>query len=238
MRQGIDQKLLVGTSIICIFYAQYCNGLKINSLSIDFDPLPFTAGYIVNVTDNYLDVEIQPPHRTDINRQVQGLIRYDRKEMRPAFGSKTYHFYQVQPTNINTSLVSTSILRIPLTSRTELTIGDAIVTIYYIFIPSILVTDSTDLIIQSINIHSYWRIALVTNRVKRVIISDYYVILYDGRWLSANSDCIHFIRTSEYISLSNSKCQRQSDDGLNVLTPYIIVAKAINTTTVINQAFN
>ncbi|CAF3572000.1 unnamed protein product [Rotaria sp. Silwood1] len=55
------------------------NGSKITSLSIDFDPLSFTTGYVVNVTDTDLDVEI--------------------------FSSKTYNFYQIPPTNVNTSLV-------------------------------------------------------------------------------------------------------------------------------------
>ncbi|CAF1457546.1 unnamed protein product [Rotaria sp. Silwood1] len=48
------------------------NGSKITSLSIDFDPLSFTTGYVVNVTDTDLDVEI--------------------------FSSKTYNFYQIPPT--------------------------------------------------------------------------------------------------------------------------------------------
>jgi hypothetical protein len=236
--QGIDQTLLMGTSIMSIFYGQYCSEITISSLSIDFDPLPFTAGYVVNVTDTYLDVQIQPPHRTDINRQVQGLIRYDPTEMRPAFGSKTYNFYQIPPTNVSTSLVSTNILRIPLASATQFIVGDAIVAVYFIFYHGILIVDSSDLIVQSINIHSSWGMALVTNRVKRLTITDYHVTPYDGRWLSANSDCMHFISTSQYVSLSNSKCQMQGDDGLNVLTPYVIVNEVINSSALVIQAFN
>jgi hypothetical protein len=114
--QGIGQTLLVGTSPIIIFFGEYCNGLTIRSLLIDFDPLPFTAGYVVNVNDTYLDVHVQPPHQTDINLHVQGLVRYDPTVMRPAFGAETYNFYQVLPTNVSTSLVSPGILRIPITS--------------------------------------------------------------------------------------------------------------------------
>ena len=77
-----------------IFFVQYCQGLTISSLSIDFDPFPFTAGYVVNVNDTYLDVQVQPPHRTDIGRQVQAILRYDPIEMRPAFGPNTYEIYQ------------------------------------------------------------------------------------------------------------------------------------------------
>jgi hypothetical protein len=56
--QGIGQTVLVGTSKMFLLFAQYCNGLTITSLSIDFDPLPFTAGYVVNVSNIYLDIQI------------------------------------------------------------------------------------------------------------------------------------------------------------------------------------
>ena len=236
--QGMDRTLLVGNSIMSIFYGAYCDGLTIASLSIDFDPLPFTAGYVVNVTDSYLDVQIQPPHRADINRKVQGLIRYDPIDMRPAFGDNTYNFYQVPPKDVNTSLVSPGILRIPLQAPAKFVVGDAVLAVYFIFTHCILVQDSTDFLVQSINVHSAWGMVLVTIRVKRIIITDYHVTPIDGRWFSANSDCMHFISTTEYINLSNSKCQRQGDDGLNVLSPYLTVTQVINSTALILGAFN
>ena len=236
--EGIGQTVLVGTTRMFLFFAQYCNGLKITSLSIDFDPLPYTAGYIVNVTNTYLDVQIQPPHRTDIGRQVTGLIRYDATEMRPAFGPKTYNFYQLPPNNANTSLVSTGILRIPIASQTEFAVGDALVAVYGISYHAMLASDSTDFTVQSINIQSSWGMAFVTNRVRRLTVVDYHVTPYEGRWLSANSDCMHFISTSEYVSLSDSKCQMQGDDGLNVLTPIVTVTAVVNSSALIIGAFN
>jgi hypothetical protein len=92
--QGIDQTLLIGTAPISIFFAKYCNGLKINSLSIDFDPLPFTAGYVVNVNKTYLDVQVKPLHQTDIGRHVRAILCYDPIHIRPAFGPNTYEIYQ------------------------------------------------------------------------------------------------------------------------------------------------
>ena len=236
--QGMGQTLLVGNSIMSIFFGEYCTRLTITSLSIDFDPLPFTGGYVVNVTDTYLDVEIQPPHRPDVNRKVQGLIRYDPTEMRPAFGSQTYNFYQVPPSNANTSLVSTNILRIPLQAPAKFIVGDAIVAVYYIFTHCIIVQDSTDLLVKSINVHSAWGMVILTTRVKRITITDYHVTPIDGRWFSANSDCMHLVSTAEYIILSDSKCQRQGDDGLNVLAHYLTVTEVVNSSAIIIEAFN
>jgi hypothetical protein len=125
-----------------------------------------------------------------------------------------------------------------LASLTGFHVGDAVVGVYDISTHAIYAHDSTDFIIQSINIHSSWGMVLVTNRIKRLTVSDYHVTPIDGRWLSANSDCMHFISTKEYISLSDSKCQMQGDDGLNVLTPYVSVSDVINSTALIIQAFN
>ncbi|CAF0909989.1 unnamed protein product [Adineta steineri] len=236
--QGISETLLLGTTRMFIFFAQYCDGLKIASLSIDFDPYPFTAGYVVNATNTYLDIRVQSPHRADIDQRVLGLIRYDPIEMRPAFGPNTYNFYQVPPNYANTSLIRTNILRIPLASLTGLNIGDAVVAVYDIAVHAIYIHDSIDVTIQSINVHSAWGMVLIANRVRRLTVSDYHVTPMNGRWLSANSDCMHFMDTREYISLSDSKCQMQGDDGLNVLTPYVIVTDIINSSTIIIQAFN
>ncbi len=236
--EGIGQTLLVGTSKMFLFFAQYCNGLTIRSLSIDFDPLPFTAGYVLNSTNTYLDVQVQPPHRTDIDQRVEGLIRYDPTNMRPAFGAETYNFYQVPPRNVTTSLVSPGILRIPVASKTAFVPGNALLAVYDISYHAIFAHDSSDLLVQSINIQSSWGMAFVTIRVKRLTISDYHVTPSHGRWLSANSDCMHFISTTDYVSLSDSKCQMQGDDGLNVLTPYITVTEVVNSSALIIGAFN
>ena len=236
--EGIGETFLIGTSKMFLFFAQYCHGLTIRGLSIDFNPLPFTAGYVVNATDAYLDVQVQVPHQADINQRVEGLIRYDPINMRPAFGEKTYNFYQESTLKSNTSLVYPGILRIPVTSQTAFAVGDALVAVYDISYHTIFTHDVSDLTIQSINIQSSWGMALVAIRVKRLIVSDYHVTPHSGRWLSGNSDCMHFISTGEFISLTDSKCQMQGDDGLNVLTPYITVTEVVNASALIISAFN
>jgi hypothetical protein len=56
--QGMHSTLLLGTSPSSIFSAYYCQQLTITSLSIDFDPLPFTTGYVANVSNTSLDVQV------------------------------------------------------------------------------------------------------------------------------------------------------------------------------------
>ena len=236
--QGMDQTVLVGTEPISIFLAQYCAGLNITSLSIDFDPLPFTGGYVVNVSDSYLDIRVQPPHRTDINRKVHSIFRFDPLQMRPAFGSNAYQIFQTPPHNANTSLVSTGVLRIPIQTRFHFLVGDPIVAIYYPADHTIVLKYISNLTIQSITLYASWFMGLFTFRITRLNIINYHAEPRDGHWLSTNADCMHFIDSREYIYLSDSKCHLTGDDGLNVHKVYLHVIKIINSSALIIQALN
>jgi hypothetical protein len=236
--QGMDKTLLVGNEPLFVFFAEYCEGLTISLLSIDFDPFPFTAGYVVGVNDTYLDVQVQPPHRTDVNRLVASIFRYDPIEKRPAYGAKAYQIFQASPTNVSTSLVSPGVLRIPIRTRYQFVQGDPIVAIYDLPFNALSVKYSTDVTIQSITVYASWLMGLLTFRATRLNVIDYHAEPRDGHWLSTNSDCMHFTDAREYIRLSNSKCHLTGDDGLNVHRVYLLVAEVINSSTLVLKALN
>ena len=54
--QGIDQTFFIVNDTVAVFVAQASQRLKLTSFSVDYNPLPFTAGYLVDVTNEYLDV--------------------------------------------------------------------------------------------------------------------------------------------------------------------------------------
>jgi hypothetical protein len=229
--QGIDQTFLIGNQPIRMFSIQYCEGLIITSLSIDFDPIPFTAGYVLNVTDTYLDIRIQPPHRPDVGQQIQYILRFDPVDMRIAYGPNTYDIYQNPPANASkTSLVSTNILRLPLLLPSQFVVGDAVIARYNQANDAIFAYNSTDFTIQSLKLYSSWAMGVVTQRIRRLNIINFHVLPRPGRWLSTTSDCMHLVSSQEFVNVIDSKCQMQGDDGLNVLTSYAIVSGIINST--------
>jgi hypothetical protein len=164
--QGTDQTLLLGHFEGVMLFIRECQNLTLTLFSIDFNPLPFTAGYVVDVNDTYLDIEVAPPHRTDVDKQVAIIFRYDPIQMRPAFGPNTYESYQIPLSNVSTSLVSPGVLRLPLTWRTQLQKGDAIVVRYKQINHAIFAIDITDMTIESINIYSSWMMGFVALRAK------------------------------------------------------------------------
>ncbi len=235
--QGADQTLLLGTVSMTVFTVQNGVGLIISSLSIDFDPLPFTGGYIVSVTDTYVDIKIQPPHQISIENQIDLLMRYDAVEMRPAFGPNTYEYYPTEP--MNSSMISAGLLRVTLTSASQFIIGDAVLARYAANEHrAIFANTVTDLTFQSINIYASWFMGIVTNQIRRLNILNVQIAPRNGRWLSTVMDCLNFKNNREYINIFDSTCEATGDDGLNVHQPYLTIVDIINSTTVMTQVTN
>jgi hypothetical protein len=139
--QGIDQIFLIGYNQVSIIFAQFCQGLKLTSFSIDYNPLPFTAGYVVHVDDKYLDIQVIPPDQTNSDQQVEAILRYDPVRMKPSFGPDTYEIYQVPPPDVNTTVVSPGVLRLPLVQSTRFLKGDPVVARYAFSNETIYVED-------------------------------------------------------------------------------------------------
>ena len=233
--QGMDQTFLIGNSPSSIFLVEFSQRLTITSLSIDYDPLPFTAGYVIHVNETYLDLQVIPPHQTNINQQVQAILRYDPMAMRPAFGPNTYEIYQTPFSNATTSLISPGILRIPLNSPSKFIVGDPIVVRYAFANHAISEKDSCDLTIDSIRIFTSWCMGFTTARTKRLHMQNFHVRPRMDRWMSTIVDCIHLMDTRESITIENSQCSSMGDDGLNVHATYFTVKEIINSTTLIVQ---
>ena len=236
--EGIDQTLLIGMNSSSIFLVEYCQRIKLSSFSIDYNPLPFTAGYVVHVDQKYIDVQVVPPHQTDVGRQIQAILRYDPVEMRPAFGRHTYEIYQIPQLNGNTSIVSPGVLRVPVGSDTQFVKQDPVVVRYAFTEHTIYAQDVIDLTVQSISIYTSWFMGFVTLRARRLNVIDYHVMTRDNRWMSSNVDCMHLMDSREYISICDSSCQGMGDDGLNVHSVFFIVTQIINSTTIVIQGTN
>ncbi|CAF1219961.1 unnamed protein product [Adineta ricciae] len=237
MGQGMYETLLLGHRPSGMFWIQGINTMLISSLSIDYDPLPFTAGYVVNATSTYLDVQIVPPHRPDINRQVSAILRYDPTLMRPAIGSRAYEVYQTPPNNANTTLVSNGVLRIPVAWQMYFGIGDAIVARYVSTGHVISGQSLTNITIKSVTIYTGWYMAL-TFKVAGLNVIDFHVKPRAGRWLSTSADCMHFGDARNYINIFNSSCEGQGDDGLNVHAYYYKVTEIFNSTALTLTEYN
>ena len=230
---GIEQTIFISSYKGMIFYAWNCQGITLTSFSIDYDPLPFTAGYVVDVNDKYLDIQVVSPHQTDVDQQIQAILRYDPVQMRPAFGENTYEIYQTPPANVNSTIVKPGILRIPLANPTQFRQGDPVVARYAFTHSAIFGSNVVDMTVQSILLYTSWSMGFVAVTGKRLNVTDFHVLPRNGRWMSTSQDCMHFIDMREHVSVTDSQCQAMGDDGLNVCARFFLVVDVIDPHTIV-----
>jgi hypothetical protein len=233
--QCTQQTLLLVHSPIVLLQISSSQQITLTLFSIDFMPLPFTAGYVVNVTSSYLDVQVVSPQLADVGLTVGAILRYDPILMRPAIGSKTYEIYQTPPSNVYTSLVSSGVLRIPLASPTSFVVNDAIIARYSFTTHAITGQDVTSFTLQSLTIYTAWYMGVYTTRTRGLNVLDYHVKPRNGRWMSTSADCMHFGDSRNYINIFDSLCEAQGDDGLNVQAFIFVVIQVLSSTSLIIQ---
>jgi hypothetical protein len=78
----------------------------------------------------------------------------------------------------------------------------------------------------------------VTLRAKRLNVINCHVIPHNGCWMSSIADCMHFVDTREYVSISDSKCQAMGDDGLNVHAVLFLITEIINQSAIIIETID
>jgi len=75
---------LIGHDYATMFSFTECNNLTINNLTVDWDPLPFTQGKVVEVKDDYVDIEVVAPFTAQAGRRTEALLGYDMELQRMA----------------------------------------------------------------------------------------------------------------------------------------------------------
>jgi hypothetical protein len=113
--------------------------------------------------------------------------------MRPAFGPNTYAIYQVPPTNVNTTLVSDNILRLPLAVPSNFAVGDAVVARYNNPNTALAAYNVTDFTVQSVTLYTSWAMGFGTQWIRRLNEINFHIVPRNGRWISSTSDCMHFV---------------------------------------------
>jgi hypothetical protein len=146
-------------------------------------------------------MQVVSPHKADVGRQIEAILRYDSSLMRPAIGPNAYETYFTPSPNLTTSIVGNGTLRVPLGYSSSYLVGDAIIVRYAFVNHAFYVQDVPDFTLQSITIYTAWYMGIFTLRTPRLNIIDYHVKPYNGRWMSTSADCMHFADYRQYINI-------------------------------------
>ena len=100
---------LRGHEYATMFHFVNCKNITVNNLTVDWDPLPYTQGKVVQVDTNYIDIEVVAPFVAKSGLHTEAILGYDPQKNRMARRFTDHYQLGFEKT---TEVVSPGIMRL------------------------------------------------------------------------------------------------------------------------------
>ena len=226
---------LVGNAMTCAVEYYTSTNIVLQQFTVDFYPLPFTAGVVSAVTSSSFDLTIVPPHpvmgMAGITT-VNDVILYDEVNQRLPLGAVAQIPSGVyfEPGS-SSSAVGNSMLRFQLSQQSNLVVGSALIVRYSPSNHAITGGTTSTITLRSVTIQASWCMAHAM-QATNVVNIDVHVQPAPGRWLSTNFDGINYNDCRGELSVINSSVISNGDDGLSIHDDGWSIASVSNATTI------
>ena len=226
---------LVGNAMTCAVGYYTSTNIVLQQFTVDFYPLPFTAGVVSAVTSSSFDLTVVPPHpvmgMAGITT-VNDVILYDEVNQRLPLGAVAQIPSGVyfEPGS-SSSAVGNSTLRFQLSQRSNLVVGSALIVRYSPSNHAITGGTTSTITLRSVTIQASWCMAHAM-QATNVVNIDVHVQPAPGRWLSTNFDGINYNDCRGELSVINSSVISNGDDGLSIHDDGWSIASVSNATAI------
>ncbi len=194
-----------------------CDHLEINGLSIDYKHPPNSAGKIINLGKDYVDVKF--PNSDPINQNLIMLrIMIFDLEKQSLVGASVYHKKK--------KLIAPQTMRFFGRSiRDQAKIGRVLIVLSgFHYRPAILLYKSKDIVLNDVTIYSQAGMGIVGHLNENITMNRLRVVPREGRFVSSNTDATHFASNRGFIHFFDCEFGGQGDDATNVHTYYTHIA--------------
>lgn len=185
----------------------FCEGVTIKGITIDYKRKPFVSGDVVNVTSTYFDVQFGPEKIvTDkmpltrltfwdkaVNRLFPEPIYFPKREL---LGNNMVRFHHSVPVSLKGSNV---------------TVLNSLH-----FRPAILIHKSTSTTLEDVTIHAQAGMGVVGFDSKDIFLKRLSICPSKGYYQSTNTDATHFACCEGTLHFQGCYFQGQGDDATNV----------------------
>lgn len=189
------------------FSLNFCEGVTIKGITIDYKRNPFVSGDVVNVTSTYFDVQFGPEKIvTDkmpltrltfwdkaVNRLFPEPIYFPKREL---LGNNMVRFHHSVPVSLKGSNVT------------------ALNSLH--FRPAILIHKSTSTTLEDVTIHAQAGMGVVGFDSKDIFLKRLSICPSKGYYQSTNTDATHFACCEGMLHFQGCYFQGQGDDATNV----------------------
>ena len=188
-----------------------CRNIAIEGLTIDYKRAPYSIGTIIDIKDEYFDVQFDPKYPISQSMPIPRVTIWDTEADR-MMGECLYPE--------SNQVIGDQTLRVfapaPAAALGEL----ALCNHSFHFRPAILIHEAEDIKLEKVTIHSQPGMGIVGHRSKNLTFQNLRVIPRAGSRMSTNTDATHFTSCSGFIHFEGCQFEGQGDDSTNIHNYY------------------
>jgi len=225
---------LIGHDYATMFSFTECNNLTINNLIVDWDPLPFTQGKVVEVKDDYVDIEVVAPFTAQAGRRTEALLGYDMELQRMA---RRYTDHYQKGDEKTSEVIRPGVMRLFIGRHDRFAgalppVGRYIIVRHQVYgYQSFQFSRCANVQIENVNIYSNPGMGVVGRQSRDFFIRHLKVMIRpgSGRWMSCTADATNFRGCRGSVVMENCLFEGMGDDATNVRSgSYTVVAERLD----------
>jgi parallel beta-helix repeat protein len=221
----------IGHDYSTMFHFNGCRNISITNLTVDWDPLPYTQGKVVQVDTNYIDIEVAAPFIAKQGLHTEAILGYDMEKHRMARRYTDHYQLGFEKT---TEVIRPGVMRLFIGHQDRFagsmpSVGMFIIARHQVYgYQSFEFVKCTDVDLENVNIYSNPGMGVVGEECRDINIKHLNVMIRpgSGRWMSCTADATNFTGCRGTIIMENCLFEGMGDDATNVRSGhYLLVSE-------------
>ena len=219
---------LIGHDYATMFSFTGCSNITINNLTVDWDPVPYTPGRVVEAAEDHVDIEVVAPFTAQAGLRTGSLSGYDPETRRMA-RRYTYH-YQMNYDKTS-EVIRPGVMRLFRSMQGRHPdklppVGKHIIVRHQVYGSQVFqFSKCAGIRIENVNIYSNPGMGITGTVCRDISLRHVRIMIRpgSGRWMSTNADATHFTGCRGTIVMENCLFEGMGDDATNVNAGHYMV---------------
>ncbi|MEO8766187.1 MAG: right-handed parallel beta-helix repeat-containing protein [Ginsengibacter sp.] len=222
-----------GHDYATLFHFTGCKNITVRNITVDWDPLPYTQGKVVQVDADYVDVEVAAPFVAKAGLHTEAILGYDPEKNRMARRFTDHYQLGFEKT---TEVAAPGIMRLFTGHQDRFagkmpSIGNYVIARHHVYgYQSFEFNQCTGVKIENITIYSNPGMGVTGEECRNINISHLRIMIRpgSGRWMSSTADATHFRACRGTITMENCLFEGMGDDATNVRSSeYLLISELL-----------
>ncbi len=225
---------LKGHDYATMFHFVRCRNSMVRNLAVDWDPLPYTQGKVIQADTNFIDMEVMPPFVAKAGLHTEAILGYDREKHRMARRFTDHYQLGYEKT---TEVVRPGVMRVFIGRQDRFAgkmpaTGDYIIARHHVYgYQSFEFIQCVNVQLENITVYSNPGMGVTGEECRNMSIRHLKIMIRpgSGRWMSSTADATHFRACRGTIVMENCLFEGMGDDATNVRSSeYLLISETVS----------